>query len=84
VDGAPAACTVALDHERDCCITFVATLPAARGRGLATALMARALLDARSRGCETSSLQATKMGQPVYERLGYRDLGPLAMWERRR
>jgi GNAT superfamily N-acetyltransferase len=83
VDGAPAACTVALDHERDCCITLVATLPAARGRGLASGLLTRALLDARSRGCETSSLQATKMGQPLYERLGYRDLGPIEMWERR-
>jgi GNAT superfamily N-acetyltransferase len=84
VDGAPAACTVALDEERDCCITFVATLPAARGRGLAGGLITHALLDARERGCETSSLQATKMGQPLYERLGYRDLGAIEMWERRR
>jgi len=84
LEGAPAACTVALDHQGDCCITLVATLPAARGRGLASGLLTRALLDARSRGCETSSLQATKMGQPVYERLGYRDLGPFEMWERRR
>ena len=83
VEGEPAACTVALDHERDCCIGLVATLPAARGRGLATELVTRALLDARSRGCLTSSLQATKLGQPVYERLGYRDLGPIEMWERR-
>jgi GNAT superfamily N-acetyltransferase len=84
VDGVPAACTVALDEERDCCITFVATLPQARGRGLAAGLMRRALLDARERGCETSSLQATTMGQPLYERLGYRDLGAIEMWERRR
>jgi GNAT superfamily N-acetyltransferase len=83
LDGEPAACTIALDHERDCFIGLVATLPAARGRGLARELVARALLDARERGCETSSLQATKMGQPVYARLGYRDLGPLEMWERR-
>jgi len=45
--------------------------------------MTRALLDARERGCTTTSLQATKMGQPVYDRLGYRDLGPIQMWERR-
>ena len=83
VDGKPAACTVALDHDRDCVIAMVATLPEARGRGLAAALMTRALLDARERGCETSSLQATQMGKPIYERLGYRDLGPLQMWERR-
>lgn len=83
VDGKPVASTIALDHEGDCLIGLVATLPEARGRGLATALMTRALLDARERGCETTSLQATTMGQPVYERMGYRDLGPLHMWERR-
>jgi GNAT superfamily N-acetyltransferase len=83
VGGEAAACTVAIDHEGDCCIALVATLPAARGRGLAGGLVMRALRDARSRGCETSSLQATKMGHPLYARLGYRDLGPLEMWERR-
>jgi GNAT superfamily N-acetyltransferase len=81
--GEPVASTAAIDHDRDCCIAFVATHPGARGRGLATALMTQALLDARDRGCTTTTLQATKMGRPVYERLGYRDLGPLQMWERR-
>ena len=75
---------LSIDHEGDCWITFVATFPEARGRGLASALMTRALLDARERGCSTSSLQATKMGQPVYERLGYCDLGSVQMWERRK
>jgi hypothetical protein len=46
--------------------------------------MTRALLDARERGCATSSLQATKMGRPVSAGLGYRDLGPIQMWERRK
>jgi GNAT superfamily N-acetyltransferase len=84
LDGRPAAGMMTLDHNGDCFIAFVATRPEARGRGLATALMTRALLDARERGCATTSLQATKMGQPVYERLGYRDLGAIKMWERRR
>jgi GNAT superfamily N-acetyltransferase len=84
VDGEPAACTGAFDHDRDCCIMLVATLAEARGRGLATELMTRALLEARERGCTTTSLQATKLGQPLYERLGYRDLGALQMWERRK
>jgi GNAT superfamily N-acetyltransferase len=84
LDGKPAAGMMTLDHVGDCFIAFVATDPDARGRGLATALMTRALLDARERGCTTTSLQATKLGQPVYERLGYRDLGPIQMWERRK
>ena len=81
---AEAGCSVvAYDHEGDCGIYLVATAPEARGRGLATALMTRALLDARERGCATSSLQATARGRPIYERLGYRDLGVIEMWERR-
>jgi hypothetical protein len=46
--------------------------------------MRQALLDARERGCTTTSLQATAMGRPVYRRLGYRELGVIEMWERRR
>jgi len=85
VDDRPAACLVAEDHhEADCGIYWVATLPVARGRGLATALMREALADARERGRRTSTLQATKLGQPVYERVGYRSIGTLEMWERRK
>jgi len=83
-DGEPAATVGVWDDEGDAGIYYVSTLPAARGRGLATALMTRALLDARERGCETTSLQATKMGRPVYARLGFRDLGAIEMWERRK
>jgi GNAT superfamily N-acetyltransferase len=83
-DGAPAACVAAIDAGGDCSIVWVATLPEARGRGLASGLMLQALADARERGCETSSLQATKLGRPVYERLGYRALGTLQMWELRK
>lgn len=81
--GRPVACSTGHDHDGDFSVTFTATLPEARGRGLAARLLTHALHEARERGCTTTSLQATKMGQPVYERLGYRNLGPLHMWERR-
>ncbi len=45
--------------------------------------MAKALADARAEGCETTTLQATKLGSPVYRRLGYEDFGALQMWEHR-
>ena len=75
---------VSLDHGGDCSIWWVATVPEARGHGLAPGLMRRALADGRARGCEVSTLQATKLGRPVYERLGYRGFGTIEMWERRR
>jgi GNAT superfamily N-acetyltransferase len=83
-EGEPAACVVAADAGTDCGIFLVATLPEARGRGLCGELMRMALRDARDRGCETTSLEASAAGEPIYRRLGYRALGPLQMWERRR
>jgi ribosomal protein S18 acetylase RimI-like enzyme len=83
VDGKPAASVVTNDHEGDCSVWWVAVTPEARGRGLAAGLMRRALHAGRERGCDASTLQATKLGRPVYERLGYRGLGPIEMWERR-
>lgn len=84
IDSKPAACVAALDAGGDCGIWNVATRPEARGRGLATGLMRQALVDARDRGLKTTSLQGTAMGRPVYRHLGYRELGAVEMWERRK
>jgi GNAT superfamily N-acetyltransferase len=83
VNGDNAACVGAIHDRGDCGIFLVATRPDARGRGLAGDLMTAALNDAREAGCETASLQSTTMGKPVYARLGFREFGPLQMWERR-
>jgi GNAT superfamily N-acetyltransferase len=83
LDGETVGCTMTFDHGDDCEITFVATVPEARGRGISGRLMARALADAAERGLATTTLQATTLGYPVYQRLGYRDFGILQMWERR-
>lgn len=74
---------VTFDFEEDCSIWLVATSEAARGRGLASSLMAHAMADARERGRTTATLQATDLGRPVYERLGFRSLGEIQMWEKR-
>jgi GNAT superfamily N-acetyltransferase len=83
VDGRTAACVGTIHDRGDCGVFLVATHPEARGRGLAADLMTVALNDAREAGCETASLQSTPMGKPVYLRLGFRDFGPIQMWERR-
>jgi GNAT superfamily N-acetyltransferase len=68
----------------DCCVTGVATPPEHRGAGVASWLMLRALAAAREEGMATASLQATKAGAPIYERLGFRDFGFVEMWELRK
>lgn len=83
VDGERAATVCTLDRDGDCTIWNVATAERARGRGLSTALMRMAISDAAQRGCATSTLQATKLGAPVYRRCGYEDFGALGMWESR-
>lgn len=83
-DGRPIACAGAIDAGDDACITAVATLPEHRGRGLASLLIAGLLADAAERGLSTATLQASRAGAPVYERLGFRDVGNTEMWEKRR
>jgi GNAT superfamily N-acetyltransferase len=83
VDGELACVAGTIDRESDCVLVMVATDPAHRGKGLALRLCHAALAQARDRGVATSTLQATKLGQPVYERLGYRSYGTIEMWERR-
>jgi GNAT superfamily N-acetyltransferase len=80
----PVSCIGAIEVGDDLCVTGVATPPEHRGSGIASWLLVRALAAARERGLRTASLQATKAGAPIYERLGFRDLGYIEMWELRR
>lgn len=82
-DGRPVACLLMTDHEGNSDLELVAVLPEARGRGLSGKLLGHALADAAERGNETSTLVATRLGYPVYERAGYRPLEQVPMWERR-
>jgi GNAT superfamily N-acetyltransferase len=61
----------------------VTTLPAARGRGIGSAMVLAPLLAARRHGYHVGILQSSKMGYPVYQRLGFQDFGKLSvyLWE---
>jgi GNAT superfamily N-acetyltransferase len=83
-DGSPAAVALALHHDQDAGISFVATVPKARRQGLATQVMQQALHEAREHGCTTTTLQATEVGERLYAALGYRRLTMMQLWERRR
>jgi ribosomal protein S18 acetylase RimI-like enzyme len=85
VDGRPASALVTSVRDEDCYVTFVATPAEFRGQGLARELLRRALRAARDEeGATTTTLEATVLGAQIYGRLGYRSIGRLTMWERRR
>jgi GNAT superfamily N-acetyltransferase len=84
VEGETLGCAGAFIYGSDCQIVYVAVLPEGRGRGISARLMAQALQDAREEELDTTTLQATKLGYPIYVKLGYGDYGTLQMWERRR
>jgi ribosomal protein S18 acetylase RimI-like enzyme len=84
LDGRPASVALALHHDDDCGVSFVATVPKARRQGLATQVMRHALADAAKNGCTTSTLQATEVGERLYENLGYTRLCVMRLWEQRR
>jgi N-acetylglutamate synthase-like GNAT family acetyltransferase len=79
--GQAVACAAVTDAGDNSEVQMVAVVPEARGQGLSRKLIAHGLADAVIRGARTSTLVATKLGRPVYERLGFRGLGPLEMWE---
>jgi GNAT superfamily N-acetyltransferase len=83
LNGRAAAVAMALHHDRDCGVSFVATVPEARRQGLATNVMWQAITAARADGCTTTTLQATDVGERLYAHLGYRRLCLMQLWERR-
>jgi GNAT superfamily N-acetyltransferase len=50
----------------------ISTTPGARRRGYGAAMSTRIAVDAAAAGCDVAILQASAMGYPIYERLGYR------------
>jgi GNAT superfamily N-acetyltransferase len=80
--GGPIGCLTIVDHAGNSEVQMVAVVPEARGRGITRKLLGHALADAAERGSETSTLIATPLGYPVYERVGFRPLERFSMWER--
>lgn len=70
--GEPVATTSLLAAGGAAGIYNVTTREPARGRGIGATLTATAVAVGRSRGMSVTTLQASEMGRPVYERLGFR------------
>jgi GNAT superfamily N-acetyltransferase len=61
----------------------VATLPGFRRRGFGEAMTWHAVMRGREQGCKTAILQASAMGKPVYERMGFRTVAPHRTFQRK-
>jgi GNAT superfamily N-acetyltransferase len=61
-------------------IYCLSTLPEFRARGIGTALTSLPLLKARKEGYHIGTLQSSKMGLPVYLRLGFQEVCKLRMF----
>lgn len=64
----------------DCGLYTVGTVPARRRQGWARALMTDLMARAVEDGARTASLQSTRMGQALYEALGFRPVGRYEEW----
>lgn len=70
-DGTPAATLTTCTFGRTAWIAMVLTRSTFRGRGLATALLKHSIAYLHERGVESIRLDATALGRPVYEKLGF-------------
>ena len=80
LDGAPIGGAMVAPLEGVGFVGWVATAPAARGRGVGATVTAWVTNRAFSAGATLASLQASPMGLSVYERLGYRHLFDYRVW----
>jgi GNAT superfamily N-acetyltransferase len=70
-DDAPVAVAGCLAYGPFCWLGLVATHPDVRGRGLAKRISQHLVDWSAARGCDTVVLDASALGRPVYERLGF-------------
>lgn len=81
IDGAPVACATTFFTTDAAGLYFVCTSPDARQRGIGAAISHAALADARDGGRRVGVLGSSPMGQRVYERLGFREVCPVRVYE---
>lgn len=71
LDGEPVAVSSLVMTDGVAGIYAVATLPRARKRGIGAAMTLYAMAEGRRRGASIAMLQASDMGRPVYEKIGF-------------
>jgi ribosomal protein S18 acetylase RimI-like enzyme len=72
--GRPVAASQLCVTEGAAGVYYVATLPEARRRGFGEAMTRHAIEQGAAAGCTVATLQASPLGLPVYERMGFRQV----------
>lgn len=80
VAGSPASTSLRVTTGAVVGVYMVMTLEAFRHRGVGTAMTWRAAQDGIEEGGSISYLQASEMGRPLYEKLGYRAVEEYQIW----
>lgn len=70
--GDPVASGLGWRTGRTIGVYSIATVESARRRGYGAAMTTRVTADGVATGCDVAALQASEMGRPIYERLGFR------------
>jgi GNAT superfamily N-acetyltransferase len=79
-DGEPVATGLGFRTGQTIGVYNIATAPSGRKRGFGTAMTERVAEDGAAAGCEVAVLQASEMGRPLYEKLGYRTVVEYDGW----
>lgn len=75
MDGKPVATNLAFNGGGVTGLFCIATVPAYRGKGIGAAVTLYPLYEMRDRGYQYAVLFSSKSGKPVYERVGFREVG---------
>ena len=73
LEGKPVATSLLFWAEGVAGVYFVATIPEVRRQGIGFAITLKPLQEGREMGYRISILQASKMGKPVYLRMGFKE-----------
>lgn len=75
-EGRSAATSTLIRSDGVAGVHHVATLPEFRKRGFGEAMTWHAVATGAGYGCDMAALQASEMGQPIYERMGFKLVSP--------